>query len=226
MLNCYYGNISVLCPPWEDYPISKERQKRLERYAHTLDKARSAGAELLLNYGLKHQFKEFVPPAEFGTGEHGKPFLKPNQTGILQPEGETLHYNLSHSADYAACAISDRPAGIDIEKKRDTIRPGVMRFFSEEERQIIEKSKQPDRAFFDVWVLKESYMKAVGTGFAKSPSSFSVRLEKGRYWIYEQGVRQAYECFLFHPKEGYHLAVCTEVSAKTEVPVLEEVLWQ
>ena len=119
-------------------------------YAHTLDKARSAGAELLLNYGLKHQFKEFVPPAEFGTGEHGKPFLKPNQTGILQPEGETLHYNLSHSADYAACVISDRPVGIDIEKgKHDLSRRNAF-FFSEEERQIIEKSKQPDIAFFDV----------------------------------------------------------------------------
>ncbi len=226
MLSCYYADISALCPPWEEYPISMERKKRLERYVHTLDKARSAGAELLLNYGLQRRFKEFVPPAEFGIGEHGKPFLKPNQTGIVLREGEELHCNLSHSADYVACVLSDRPAGIDIEKERSTIRPGVMRFFSEEERRIIEESKQPDRVFFDFWVLKESYMKAVGTGFAKSPSSFFVCPEDGIYRIYEQGVRQRYECFLFHPKDGYHLAVCTEVSVSREEPVLEEVLWK
>lgn len=82
MLNCYYANVSELCPPWDQYPISRQRLEKIGRCTHVSDKARLAGAELLLNYGLKQRFPEFLPPALFETGEHGKPFLKPDQSGI------------------------------------------------------------------------------------------------------------------------------------------------
>ena len=177
MLNIYYAEVGNLKPPWEQYPISRERLEKIERYAHISDKARSAGAELLLNYGLKNCVNGFVPPAAFETGKHGKPFIKQGQRELLLPDGKPIQVNLSHSGDYGACVISDRAAGIDIEKEKNNIRPGVMRVLSEEERQAVEQSDNQICRFFDFWVLKESYMKAVGTGFTKPPSSFSVRLE-------------------------------------------------
>lgn len=225
MLNSYYGEITGLRPPWKQYPISRERLEKIERYVHASDKARSAGAELLLNYGLKNCVNGFVPPAAFETGEHGKPIIKQRQKGLVLPDGKPIQVNLSHSGDYAACVIGDRAAGIDIEKEKTGIRPGIMRVLSEEERQAVEQSDNRICRFFDFWVLKESYMKAVGTGFTKPPSSFSVRLEHGRYRIYEQGVLQNYECYLYQLPGGYHLAVCAEGCDEREVPVLEKVLW-
>lgn len=222
MLNCYYANVSELCPPWDQYLISKQRLAQIERYAHTSDKARSAGAELLLNYGLKQCFPDFLPPALFETGEHGKPFLKPDQPGIWLPDGKQVYYNLSHSGEYAACVISDSPAGVDIEKERKGIRPGVMRFLTDEEKQAVEQDADPCSRFFDFWVLKESYMKAVGTGFSKPPSSFSIRLEDGCYQVYDQGVRQDAAFYLFHLQGGYHLAVCAETGEEKEELSLEE----
>ena len=65
-------------------------------------------------------------------------------------------------------------------------------------------------------------MKAVGTGFAKSPSSFSIRLEDGSYQVYDQGVRQDTAFYLFRLQDGYHLAVCTETRGKKEELSLEE----
>ena len=221
MLNCYYANVSELCPPWDQYPISRQRLEKIGRCVHVSDKARLAGAELLLNYGLKQRFPEFLPPALFETGEHGKPFLKPDQSGIRLPDGKPVHYNLSHSGEYAACVISDSPAGVDIEKER-TIRPGIMRFLTDEEKVAVERDPNPYSRFFDFWVLKESYMKAVGTGFAKPPSSFSIRMEDGCYQVYDQGVRQDIGCYLFRLQGGYHLAVCAETKGKKEELSLEE----
>ena len=81
MLNSYYGEITGLRPPWEQYPISRERLEKIERYAHASDKARSAGAELLLNYGLKNCVNGFVPPAAFETGNTGSPLLSRGRKG-------------------------------------------------------------------------------------------------------------------------------------------------
>lgn len=226
MLNIYYAEVGNIKPPWDQYPISRERKEKIERYAHASDKARSAGAELLLNYGLKNYAGEFVPPAVFETGNHGKPLLRQGQRGLSLPEGNPVQYNLSHSGDYAACVLSDRTVGIDIEREKPDIRPGVMRVLSEEERWTVEQSDNRICRFFDFWVLKESYMKAVGTGFTKPPASFSVRLEHGSYQIYEQGIRQNYECYLYRLPDGYHLAVCAELSGETEVPVLKKVRWK
>lgn len=208
MLKLYYANIQNLIPPWEQYAVSGDRLEKTARYVHFLDQARSIGAELLLNSVLKKLFPSFIPPAEFETGEHGKPFLKPGQKGLALPDGRLIQYNLSHSGDFAACAVSSSPVGVDIEKEKDSIRPGVLRFFSEEEQKALEESKDPASRFFDYWVLKESYMKAVGTGFAKSPRSFSVYMENGTYRVSDQGRLTDYDFYLYSIPKGYRLAVC------------------
>ena len=45
------------------------------------------------------------------------------------------------------------PAGVDIEKER-TIRPGIMRFLTDEEKVAVERDPNPYSRFFDFWVLK------------------------------------------------------------------------
>lgn len=210
MLRIYYGNIRNLDPQWDLYPIGKARMEKVLRYKKKADQARSAGAELLLYQALSRCFPEFSPPASFGAGEHGKPYLTEENESLRLPSGRMVEFNLSHSGDYAACVIADRPVGIDIELGKDRIRPGILRFLAEEERRDVESAGCAPGRFFDYWVLKESCIKAVGTGFAKAPDSFCMVKEKNGYRAVENGRDLGYGFRLLPAPAGYKMAVCAE----------------
>lgn len=209
MLRIYYTDVRGLKPDWERYPVSKERLERVLRISRPMDQARSMGAELLLNAALSRLFPDFTPPVEMERGVHGKPVFK-EQERFLLPSGKPVEFNLSHSGNYAACALGDGPLGIDIEEERDRIRPGILRFLAPEERADLEASDNPDSRFFDYWVLKESYMKAVGTGFAKPPASFVIRREPEGFRAFEAGAFQDFRFHLYRGPAGCRMAVCTQ----------------
>ena len=62
---------------------------------------------LLLIKALKAAAPEFLPPLDISCGKDGKPELV----------GSGIFFNLSHSGNYAACAVSDSPIGLDIQAK-------------------------------------------------------------------------------------------------------------
>ena len=85
-------------------------------------------------------------------------------------------FSISHKGRYAVCAADrDHEIGVDIEKI-ECIRPGVAkRFFSVQENRFIfgEEEKNRDdaspetcRRFFEVWTLKEAFVKNTGEGIA------------------------------------------------------------
>ena len=106
-----------------------------------------------------------IPPAEwrFVRNAHGRP-----EVG-WPSVGRTLSFNLSHTADLACCAVSDRyPLGVDTERtvKRFNITRMAARWFSKRENDAL---KLLDGApllqrFFDYWTVKEAYAKARGVG--------------------------------------------------------------
>ncbi|MDF1861127.1 MAG: 4'-phosphopantetheinyl transferase superfamily protein [Verrucomicrobiales bacterium] len=110
-------------------------------------------------------------PGSFGfsLGERGKPYLQ---------EGE-LHFNLSHSEEYAVFAVSKLPSvGIDIERfDRKVDVPGLSkRCFRPSETERIERmtGEEKIRAFFWTWTAKEARMKATGEGFGLEPKKIEI----------------------------------------------------
>lgn len=102
-----------------------------------------------------------VIPADwtFSRSEQGKPYLADT--------ARALDFNLSHSGDWLACAVTAGVAiGVDIEqcnRKRNVMRL-ARRFFRAEEVAALassEPEQQRDR-FYDLWTLKESAVKARG----------------------------------------------------------------
>lgn len=75
-------------------------------------------------------------------------------------------FNLSHAGDYAVCAIGSSDLGIDIEPVAAYDRAVAGRCLSEKELYYIEQLPEPDRGhyFTRLWTLKESLLKASGTG--------------------------------------------------------------
>ncbi|MGI6011689.1 MAG: 4'-phosphopantetheinyl transferase family protein [Ruminococcus sp.] len=110
----------------------------------------------LLKAGLKEQFGVEVREEEIGRSGKGKPYLK-KQPGIF--------FNISHSGEFAVCALAHAPLGVDIERHREIRFERVGRkFLTEEEWKIWEKSSDAQRYFFDQWVKREAYLKWKGTG--------------------------------------------------------------
>lgn len=164
MLNVYWADISNLSLSVDALLLSEYRVNKLEKIRPEYKKRQSLGAELLLIHALRELYPEIKLPLEIKCSEKGKPYF----------ESIPVHFSLSHSGDYAACAVSDAPVGIDIEhdvKARETI---SNRFFSLEEQNTLLSAENKDLAFARIWTAKESALKLLGTGLAGGLSSITV----------------------------------------------------
>ncbi len=88
----------------------------------------------------------------------------------------TPDFNISHSGSFIVIAVSEHRVGIDIEKLNLSSPPPSEVFCSEPEIAHIKQlspEKQPEE-IFRIWVLKESLLKAYGSGFSLPPSRITV----------------------------------------------------
>lgn len=184
--------------------ISDRRIEQSKRFRFEADRKRSLCAEYLLNYGLKECFPEIrTPVLTAAETTNGKPYL---------PKNPNIHFNLSHSGDYAVCVIDDAPIGIDIEQCKNDGEKIAKRFFTEEEYLDICSRTNPlerQNQFYIYWVLKESFMKATGYGMQLSMTDFSVRLGDPITFIHEVN-EQSYYAKIYDFAKGYCMAVCSE----------------
>jgi len=117
-----------------------------------------------------------VPIADLDivAGLHGKPALAGQSDGIT--------FNLSNTQGFAAFAISrDAVAlGIDVEALTTVIEPGTASLFcSAAESEMLSVLRGPARQsrLLSYWILKESYLKATGTGLTAAPEQLNIRLD-------------------------------------------------
>jgi 4'-phosphopantetheinyl transferase len=151
-------------------PQERERADkfRFERHRRRFVAGRGELRRLLSRYlGLS--------PSEvaLGHGSDGKPFC------TIQPPGWRICFNLSHSENVAALAISSGfEVGIDVEHVRPIEESVPLEVFSTRERA--EFTALPDaerqKVFFESWARKEACLKALGTGFTLPPAHFEFDL--------------------------------------------------
>ncbi|MCH5586174.1 4'-phosphopantetheinyl transferase superfamily protein [Shimazuella sp. AN120528] len=81
-----------------------------------------------------------------------------------------LHFNLSHSEQFAALAIASHPVGADIEqiKPLEDYVSLTRHFLSIKERKSFCQLAADDQqlAFYRAWTRKEAYIKAIGMGLS------------------------------------------------------------
>jgi 4'-phosphopantetheinyl transferase len=116
----------------------------------------------------------------FELGPHGRPEL------CLAEPHPPVRFNLSHTRGLVACAVAlAHDVGVDVEQveRRLDVQALARSVFSTEERTELEAL--PDEAqrsrFFELWTLKEAYIKAVGLGLALPLRSISLQLAPGRH---------------------------------------------
>ncbi|RCW82698.1 4'-phosphopantetheinyl transferase family protein [Phyllobacterium bourgognense] len=119
-----------------------------------------------------------VPMADLNivSGLHGKP--------ALAGQSDAIAFNLSNAEGFAAFAISrDAVAlGIDVEALTTVIEPETSSLFcSAAESEMLSVLRGPARQsrLLSYWTLKESYLKARGTGLTVAPEQLNIRLDRG-----------------------------------------------
>ena len=104
----------------------------------------------------------------FAAGPQGKP-------EIVAPSGlPPLRFNLTHTPGLVACAVAPgHEVGVDAERRdRPVACLGLARrIFSVEETARLEALPEEERRerFFDLWTLREAYVKARGEGMLRVP---------------------------------------------------------
>lgn len=167
-------------------------------------------------------------------GLNGQPQVrkKHERDGKDNPVDSPVYISLSHSGDYAVCALADIPVGVDIQK-RGPVRAGVLRhFFGDEEREAFERhyalpdcsSEEkkpvflPDMAaeeFLRLWTAKESFMKVTGEGMKMGFANLTADLLNGVIRERE-GLRRGGMVREYKAPEGYYLTACVSIVRKEE----------
>ena len=205
-LKVYYADVSPLNDDALYQAFSAlvwiERAQKAERYRFRSDRNLSLGAAALLWYGSK----QIAPDAELhlAVTEHEQPYFE-NMTG--------LHFSLSHSGHYAMVAFSDYPIGCDIEQPGNLDMRIAKRFFCASEYNLI-ASQMDENAqremFYQLWTIKESYLKAIGLGLALPMNNFEVRKKSAGWEIVRDGAVVPYHVASYDLPEGFHSSLCTQ----------------
>lgn len=90
---------------------------------------------------------------EIARTPRGKPYF---------PDGE-WHFSISHTKNFAFCALSGHNIGLDAEEKGRKVTPVMIeKFTSDSEKSRL--GADPQDAFLRLWVLKEADAKRTGRG--------------------------------------------------------------
>lgn len=199
--------------------LDEERAEKARRIRQEKGMAASLGAGLLLQFAVKRaeaaraagsvrtagsslmqctvpellESLETPLPFAYRYGQGGKPYF----------ENYPYYFNLSHSGDYVACALSEREVGIDLQEHRGAAFERVaQRYFSSAEVFALMHAQDRAAFFFRLWARKEAYGKLIGKGImevaGKDLWSGGAEADGGEAFCFEE----------YEGLQGYSMAVC------------------
>jgi 4'-phosphopantetheinyl transferase len=191
--------------------IDPSRAERLRRYRRDEDFQRSLFGYLLVNHLVRRSAPWMKEVPTVGTNEFGKPYLQ---------DYRDLHFNLSHSGSWVACVLSSAPVGIDVEQIQSGWQEIARNVFapSEMEDFLAMPVAQGEGYFFDVWTLKESYLKMTGEGLSHPLTGIAVgRTGTGELRILhdDRAVADVFPA-VSGRLQGYRLALCAQIRPTLE----------
>lgn len=152
-----------------------------------------------------------LSPTKIEKTPDGKPYYADRQG---------LFLSLSHSGEYAACAVSDAPIGVDIQKHQNVKYnvweriscPSEKAAFSEKKNIPVNGKREylheeEVTGFYRLWTAKEACVKYTGRGLSKDFRELFTDFEKGE--IKDTVTEERWQLYFANGPEGYSLAICT-----------------
>lgn len=184
--------------------ISDETRNRLSNYREHKDSLRSAVGEILVRTLLYKLFSIRNYDIHIARGAYGKPYLLSNKS---------IHFNISHSHNLVVCVIDSLEVGIDVEFMRPVELCLARRFFHPSEYQKLCKVSSAayrTKLFFDIWTMKESYIKMDGRGLSLSLKAPIVDIEHLDLDSQDPILLEGNYYTRFTPLPNYRLCVCSK----------------
>lgn len=187
-----------------EFPISERRAGQLARIKSEKRRAQALWAEYLLMDMLRRYAPHVSLPPVIGESRRGKPYL----ADYAGPE-----LSLSHSGEYVACALSDRPVGIDIQIMRP-YREGIAhRYFAPSELARLEEAQDKTIAFYELWTAKESLIKAAGLSLGEGlECPIDLKYQAGTSVAFVSKAGKGYRIRARQFMPGYMCAIAQEES--------------
>lgn len=137
--------------------LDEMEQRKMGRFTRQQDRDTFLTSTITRKFLCGRYLNQAPLEVNFEKNEHQKPFLAENQN---------LHFNISHSGDWVVFLFASSACGVDIERiKPDFDFEGMMpSVFHPHEIDWINGQNDRNRAFFKLWTIKESLLKAQGTG--------------------------------------------------------------
>ncbi|PFJ51519.1 4'-phosphopantetheinyl transferase family protein [Bacillus thuringiensis] len=184
--------------------IDSEKKYRVEKFINKKDKIRTLIGEILIRTIIFEKFKIGNEYIRFNKNQYGKPYLK---------DYRNFNFNISHSGEYVLCAVDNKPIGIDVEKVKYIEYKEISKnFFTTKEFNHITNQdlKFQLDGFYEMWTLKESYIKCCGQGLSMPLNSFCIELDEYKNIKVVSNNRYKEHTFkIFNIELGYKVAVCS-----------------
>lgn len=215
------GEIESLCESYldeDDRRRAEQFRRPTTRNQHVI--GRGMARRLLTGGNL--------PPevVRFSVAEGGKPFA-------ADPPQARRSFNVAHTDGLVVCGLIDTesvgdeiPLGVDVERLDRRVDLNLAhRYFSSPEIESIDRlpdDRQRRIAFLRIWTLKESFIKAIGTGLRTPLDQFAfeaIDSQRPRITFLNPDLASAaggqghwhFQCVT--PRPGYVAAVAVEIAA-------------
>lgn len=206
------GPIETACESW----LSTDEIERADRFRKPTSRNQH-----VVGRGMARRLlgDEAVPPKAicFAEEVYGKPY-------VVQPDAAKQPFNVAHTDGLVVCGVGNHPnhlVGVDVERLCRRTDPGLAeRYFSRPEVEYLHRcSSESERqnTFLRIWTLKESFIKAIGTGLQTPLADFcflDIDTETPRIEMLNPNLDDglSWKFFSIHPRPGFvgAVAVATE----------------
>lgn len=180
--------------------ISEDEKQKIKKYKFIDDAYRSVFANMLVRFVAVKFYRLKYHDIAFKYSEYGKPYLQ---------EDLSFHFNISHTHEWIVCAVDQMPVGIDIECLLPRDISSIIRFFSKTEQDsfLLKEESQKLHYFYELWTLKESYIKKCGLGLSIPLNTFSINEKNNEFCLENQQNKDIFFKQYFID-EKYIMAVC------------------
>jgi 4'-phosphopantetheinyl transferase len=147
--------------------LDAQERVRYERFKFDQHRQAFLASRILLKTALSARLNCAISQLEFISGPQGKPALNP------EFNKDAWQFNLTHSDTWALVAIDTQAVGIDTENmQRSANILNIARHnFHPLEIDFLTGKADPRWGFY-YWMLKEAYIKYLGTGLSQSLQEF------------------------------------------------------
>ncbi|QDT13217.1 4'-phosphopantetheinyl transferase family protein [Planctomycetes bacterium K23_9] len=201
------GRIEACCESWldQDEIVRADRfRKSTSRNQHVV--GRGMARRLLGD--------EAVTPNEiqFAHAVHGKPY-------VVRPDAAKQPFNVAHTDGLVMCCVGqDRHelVGVDVERLGRRTDPELaQRYFSQPEIDFLQSKPEGEvrrDSFLRIWTLKESFIKAIGTGLQTPLADFAfvdIDSDQPRIELLNPKLQSdmSWQFFSIEPRQGFIGAV-------------------